>query len=116
MRFLNLSLSDLAPDAKIIWLFREQLTRAGLVKALSQKFDNYLSENGFTAGKGQIVGASIVKVSAMRNSKDENHRIKDGEPPEDCSKNKRSQKDTDARWTKKRGKNTSDTRTISVWI
>jgi transposase, IS5 family len=29
MRFLGLSLSDGAPDARTIWLFREKLTRAG---------------------------------------------------------------------------------------
>ena len=32
MRFLDLSLGDDVPDAKTIWLFREQLTEAGVIK------------------------------------------------------------------------------------
>ena len=31
LRFLGLGLGDPVPDAKTIWLFREQLTRAGAI-------------------------------------------------------------------------------------
>ena len=31
MRFLELSLSDRVPDAKTIWLFRENLTKSGVI-------------------------------------------------------------------------------------
>ena len=34
MRFLGLGLHDRVPDAKTIWLFREQLTRAGAIRKL----------------------------------------------------------------------------------
>ena len=55
---------------------------------------------------GQIIDASIVAVPKQRNNRDETAWIKDGETPEGWNSNpaKRSQKDTDARWTKKHGK------------
>ena len=77
MRFLGLTIGDRVPDAKTIWLFREELGRAGLVKRLFQRFNRYLREQGFTARKGQIVDASIVSVPIQRNNREENARIKE---------------------------------------
>jgi len=105
MRFLDLSLGDAVPDEKTIWLFREQLTEAGLIKRLFQEFDAFLGEKGFSARKGQIIDASIVEAPRQRNSRDENQQIKEGQIPEDWSEQKKRQKDTDARWTKKNGQN-----------
>jgi len=105
MRFLDLSLGDDVPDAKTIWLFREQLTEAEVIKKAFDQFEAYLCEQGFSARKGQIVNASIVPVPKQRNSREENQRIKQGEVPEGWSEQKRRQKDTDARWTKKNGQN-----------
>jgi IS5 family transposase len=105
MRFLDLSLGDDVPDAKTIWLFREQLTEAGVIKKVFDQFEAYLCEQGFSARKGQIVDASIVPVPKQRNSREENKGIKQGEVPEDWSEQKKRQKDTDARWTKKNGQN-----------
>jgi transposase, IS5 family len=105
MRFLDLSLGDAVPDEKTIWLFREQLTEDGLIKRLFEEFDAFLGEKGFSARKGQIVDASIVEAPRQRNSREENQRIKQGQTPEDWSEQKRRQKDTDARWTKKNGQN-----------
>jgi IS5 family transposase len=105
MRFLGLSLGHDVPDAKTIWLFREQLTEAGLIEKAFGQFEAYLCEQGFSARKGQIVDASIVPVPKQRNSREENKRIKQGEVPEDWSEQKKRQKDTDARWTKKNGQN-----------
>ena len=99
MRFLGLSIGDRVPDAKTIWLFREELGKAGLVKRLFKRFDRHLWEHGFTARKGQIVDASIVSVPIQRNSREENARIKEGEAPEDWSEAKRRQKDIHARWS-----------------
>lgn len=104
MRFLNLTLGDVVPDAKTVWLFREQLTETEMIKPLFDRFDDFLRKNGFSARKGQIVDASIVPAPRQRNSRDENKQIKDGQVPDDWSDNKRRQKDTDARWTKKTGK------------
>jgi len=105
MRFLELSIGDRVPDAKTIWLFREQLTEAGLIEKAFKKFDTFLRNNGFAAQKGQIIDASIVQTPKQRNSRDENKSIKDGNVPDDWSDNKKRQKDTEARWVKKNGKN-----------
>jgi transposase, IS5 family len=104
MRFLGLNLGDTVPDAKTIWLFREQLTEAKIIKKLFDEFDEFLRKNGFSAKKGQIIDASIVSVPKQRNSRDENKSIKDGDIPDDWSDNKKRQKDTDARWIKKNGR------------
>ena len=106
MRFLGLGLEDKVPDAKTVWLYREWLAQAGVIEALFDAFDGYLKEQGYLAMGGQIVDASIVPVPKQRNSRDDNARIKQGETPEAWKDQpaKRSQKDTDARWTKKHGK------------
>jgi IS5 family transposase len=105
MRFLGLSLGDIVPDSKTIWLFREQLNQAGLVQDLFEQFDGFLRQNGFAAQKGQIVDASIIAAPKQRNSRDENKQIKEGKIPADWGENKKRQKDTDARWTKKAAQN-----------
>jgi IS5 family transposase len=106
MRFLGLGLEDRVPDAKTVWLYREQLAQAGMIETLFEDFDGYLKDQGYLAMGGQIIDASIVLVPKQRNSRDENARIKDGETPEGWENQpaKRAQKDTDARWTKKHGK------------
>lgn len=105
MRFLGLSLGDAVPDAKTLWLFREELSGAGLIEKVFKRFDALLCESGFAARKGQIVDASIVQTPRQRNSRDENRQIREGEIPEGWSESKRRQKDTDARWLKKNGRN-----------
>ncbi len=105
MRFLGLSLGDAVPDKKTIWLFREQLTEAGVIKRLFREFDEFLEEKGFSARRGQIIDASIVEAPRQRNSREENRQIKAGQIPEDWSDQKKRQKDIDARWTKKNGQN-----------
>jgi transposase, IS4 family len=104
MRFLGLRLGSRVPDAKTIWLFREQLTEAGLAEELFRQFETVLEESGFAAKKGQIIDASIVQAPKQRNSREENAQIKQGEIPRDWEEAKRRQKDTDARWTKKNAK------------
>jgi transposase, IS5 family len=105
MRFLGLTLGDAVPDEKTIWLFREQLTEAGVIKRLFEEFEAFLGEKGFSARKGQIIDASIVEAPRQRNSWEENRQIKAGQIPEDWSEQKKRQKDTEARWTKKNGQN-----------
>ena len=77
-----------------------------MVEALFKQFDGYLARQGYIARGGQIFDASIVPVPRNHNSRDENKAIKIGEVPEDWADKpaKRSQKDVDARWTKKHGK------------
>jgi IS5 family transposase len=104
MRFLGLRLGSRVPDAKTIWLFREQLTEAGVAEELFGQFETVLEESGFAAKKGQIIDASIVQAPKQRNSREENAQIKHGEIPQDWEEAKRRQKDSDAQWTKRNGK------------
>ncbi|ODR91219.1 transposase [Sinorhizobium alkalisoli] len=82
MRFLGLSLSEKVPDAKTIWLFRENLVRAGAIDNLFARFDKHLSRSGYLAKGGQIVDATIIQAPKQHNSQDEKEAIKAGEIPE----------------------------------
>jgi IS5 family transposase len=104
MRFLGLDLTERVPDAKTIWKFREELTKAELIKPLFAQFDEYLAANGFEAKGGQLIDATIVEVPIQHNTKEERELIESGEQPVKWNKAKASQKDTDARWTKKNAK------------
>ena len=106
MRFLGLGHEDPAADATTVWLYREQLVRAGLVDELFDAFDAHLKAQGWLAMGGQMIDASIVPAPRQRNTRDENAAIKAGETPEGWDDNpaRSRQKDTDARWTKKHGK------------
>ena len=102
-RFLGLELKDSVPDARTVWLYRNKLARAGVIEELFADFDGHLEKRGYKAMGGQIIDASIVSVPKQRNTRDENEKIRKGETPGEWKKPKRAQKDTDARWTKKRG-------------
>ena len=106
MRFLGLGLDGNVPDAKTIWLYRDQLSRGGVIDILFKDFDGYLKAQGYLAMGGQIIDASIVSVPTQHNKRDENTKIKNGETPEGWADKPAQfrQKDTDARWTKKHGK------------
>jgi IS5 family transposase len=106
MRFLGLTLGDKVPDAKTIWLFREQLTGKGVIEKLFNCFLEELKTKGLVVNEGKIVDASFVEVPIQRNTREENKQIKQGETPDEWKEkpNKLEQKDTDARWTKKNGK------------
>jgi len=101
MRFLALAVTDKIPDAKTIWKYREQLTEANLIKPLFKKFNEYLSEKGFKASKGQLVDATIIKAPVQHNNAEETEQIKKGQLPGNWTEAKAAQKDKDARWTKK---------------
>ena len=103
MRFLGLGLDDKVPDAKTIWLFKDTLTKAGIMDQLFAQFNRMLEERGLITRTGSIVDATFVDAPRQRNSRDENAKIKDGKIPEEWKKNphKMAQKDTDARWAKK---------------
>ena len=89
-----------------VWLYRERLAQAGLVEELFRQFDLHLARQGYIARGGQILDGSIVAAPKNHNTREENKTIKGGEVPEDWESKpaKRSQKDVDARWTKKHGK------------
>jgi len=54
------------PDAKTIWLYREQLTEAGAVERLFERFDAALRATGYLAMSGQIVDATVVEARRPR--------------------------------------------------
>ena len=105
MRFLGLGLEDNVPDAKTIWLFRDNLTKAEVAKKLFDTFTAQMEEANLITHTGTIVDATFMDAPRQRNNREENAAIKAGETPEEWKKaeqkNKLRQKDTDARWTKK---------------
>lgn len=102
-RFLGLGIAGEVPDRTTVWRYRERLKELDLLKALFDRFDDYLAAEGYQSKQGQIVDAAIVAAPIQRNSREENRRIKRGEVPADRSQAKRAQKDVEARWTKKHG-------------
>jgi IS5 family transposase len=123
MRFVGLGLHDPVPDAKTIWLFREQLTRAGAIEQLFQRLDRVLRDRGLLvprpahAGRpcgtgssalrsmgGQILDATVVQARPARLTAEEKAAVRAGETPAGWSPARRAQIDRDARWTLKRGR------------
>ncbi len=103
MRFLDMGLSDKAPDAKTIWLFCELLTQTGAIAKLFAVFDARLKESGYLAMAGQIIDASLVAAPRQRNTEEEKRVIKAGEIPAGWQDTpaRLPQKDREARWTVK---------------
>ena len=102
MRFLGLHLGDRVPDAKTIWLFRDTLTKADVIRDLFDIFNKQLEEAHLITHTGTIVDATFVEAPRQRNSKDERKDIKEGKVPEAWEKegnsHKLRQKDMDATW------------------
>ena len=107
LRFLGLTPEGRVPDAKTIWLFREALKEKGLIDKLFAEFDATLAEQGYCARKGMVIDARIVEAPKQRNTREENGLIKQGLMPADWQDDpaKMRQKDLEARWTKKHGRN-----------
>jgi IS5 family transposase len=103
MRFLDLEISDKVPDSKTIWLYRENLTESGIIEKLFTRFHLELERLGYVGNEGKMVDASFVEVPRQRNNREENKEIKEGKTPEEWKNkpHKLSQKDIEARWTKK---------------
>ena len=99
--FLGMGMSERAPDANTIWLFRQRLEKRGLLKDLFAAFWSQMEARGVRAEQGQLLDSSIVEVPRQRNTREENRCIKGGGEPPDWGEAKRRQKDTDARWAKK---------------
>jgi transposase, IS5 family len=104
MRFTGLGLHQAVPDAKTIWLYREQLKQAGAIEELFRRFDEVLAAQGFLAMGGQSIDATIVAAPRQKLTRAEKATLRDGGTPADWSRAKRAQKDREARWTLKRGR------------
>ena len=107
MRFCGLKLSDRVPDAKTIWLFREHLKEHRVFDTLFNFYRGELVKAGLYVEQGQIIDANIVEVPKQRNTREENAELKQGKTPKEWKEdtNKLRQKDIDADWLKKNGKN-----------
>lgn len=106
-RFIALDPNKGAPDFTTVWLFEESLSQNGLLQSIFDRFDTFLISKGFKAKEGSIIDATIVEVPRQRNSRSDNKQIKDGTTPESFKEKQAvlSQKDVDARWTKKNNQN-----------
>jgi len=102
-RFLGLTLGDKVPDAKTIWLFRENLKKSGAHKDLFKLFTRQMEDQGVITKTGSLVDASFVDAPKQRNTREENKKIKEGDGGDLWKENvhKCRQKDKDARWAKK---------------
>jgi len=81
----------------------EKLIDFGIIYDLFSIFMKNLEKLWLIFNQVRIVDASFVEVPRQRNKKEDNEAIKNGEIPKSFTENpkKLSQKDTDARWTKK---------------
>ena len=104
-KFLGLESSDKVPDEKTVWLFRERITKEGLVEKIFEDFNNGLESKGLIMHEGKMVDASFTVAPRQRNTREENKAIKEGRGDELWNDNphKKRHKDIDARWTKKNG-------------
>ena len=106
MRFLGLGLSDKVPDAKTIWNFRNTLVQHHTADTLFKEFEKMLEDKNLISHKGSIVDATFADVPRQHNNPDEKKSLKEGKIPEEWkkaeNKAKLKQKDTDAKYAKKR--------------
>ena len=104
-RFCGLEDAMNIPDRTTIWTFEQRIGETG-AKALFDGVSTQLLKKGFIARGGQIIDASLVPAPKQRNSRKENKLLKEKKAiPSDWKPAKRRQKDSDASWTKKHGKN-----------
>jgi IS5 family transposase len=103
MRFVGLALHDPVPDAKTIWLYREQLARAGGSERLFARFDAPRRAKGWLAMGGQIIDATVIEARRPRLTQAEKTTIKGGGTAAEWKPARRAQIDSDGRWTIKRG-------------
>ena len=64
-----------------MWLWRQQLTEAGLVEELFAQFESYLASHSYQAKGGQILDATIVAVPKQHISKTDKEQLEQGEIP-----------------------------------
>ena len=107
-RFLGPIILQGVPGASTIHRYEDGLDDE-IVRDVFELFDKQLCDAGYKTKGGQMVDSSFVLANIQRNSKEENDTIKKGETPESWKEDKATaklrQKDVDARWSKKRGKN-----------
>lgn len=109
--------SDKVPDSKTFWFFREDLIRKDMIMGLFKIFNETLDAAGIFANEGKIVDVPSTRDRSTPSAQQENKHIKEtGTGPKEWKEkpNKLSQKDIDARWTKKN--NSSFSRVLGTKI
>ena len=94
-KFLGLESGDKVPDEKTVWLFRERITREGLVEQIFEGFNRDLESKGLIMHEGKMIDASFTVAPRQRNTREENKAIKEGRGDELWNDNphKKSHKD-----------------------
>lgn len=102
--FLGIHTVDDVPDARTLWKYRDIMAKNGTFDVLFEDFNRVLASKGLIVNEGKIIDASFVEAPRQRNTREENQKIKDGDGKDlwDDNPHKKSHKDIDARWTKKR--------------
>lgn len=100
----NLLITLAKSKVKRKWAF-SNLVSVVRLQLMNYTFNRTLDTAGVFANEGKMVDASFVETPRQRNTREENKHIKQtGTAPETWKEkpHKLSQKDTDARWTKKK--------------
>lgn len=103
-RFCGLANATHIPDRTTVWTFENRIGEAG-AQALFDGVSAQLLHKGFIARSGQIIDATLVPAPKQHNRRGEKELIDQGAMPADWKPAKRRQKDTDATWARKHGKN-----------
>ncbi|MCQ2285462.1 MAG: transposase [Bacteroidales bacterium] len=74
--FLGLASGDKVPDARTIWVFKNQLTEKHLFEKLFNDFDKLLRDNNLILNQGVIIDGSFVEIPRQRNTREDNKAIK----------------------------------------
>ena len=117
-RFLGIHTVAEVPDEKTVWACKDKLAEGGTFDRLFDEFRTFLDSKGLSFNEGKIIDATFVEAPKQRNTREENKQIKagngkglwnpeDGDSEEEKKRkmHRKSHKDIDARWTKKRGEN-----------
>jgi len=96
-RFLGMDIGDKVPDAKTIWLYREQLKESQRIEELFDLYTWTLEKAGYITRRGSIVDATFVERPRQPEGKT-------GGNTEEKKTNRERQTDRDAKGAKKGGK------------
>ena len=68
-KFLGLESGDKVPDEKTVWLFRENLTKSGVVELLFSQFIEFLEDKNLIFNEGKFIDASFTVAPRQRNTR-----------------------------------------------
>ena len=72
-KFLGLESGDKVPDEKTIWLFRENITKSGVVEVSFSQFTKFLEEKNLLFNEGKLVDARWTKKDGEKYFGYKNH-------------------------------------------